>query len=142
MSIYHAVDYVGIHINSVGNTNAVVRNNIVYDTNGDILNEMSGGGGATISNNITTNPSFVSATTSTTHRDRTANNFKLAQGSNAIDACADLSASGVTDDMIGTARPQNGTYDCGAYEYIVASGGPTASGGAMGRSSKGLLGVR
>ncbi|GAB5442208.1 MAG: hypothetical protein Fues2KO_25570 [Fuerstiella sp.] len=45
-------------------------------------------------------------------------------GSPAIDAGTDLSGVGITTDLEGTARPQNGTYDIGAYEADAA----TASG--------------
>lgn len=36
-------------------------------------------------------------------------------------AGTDLSGSGITDDLIGTARPQASTYDIGAFELIASS---------------------
>jgi hypothetical protein len=36
-------------------------------------------------------------------------------------AGTNLSGSGVTDDIIGTARPQDSIYDIGAFEFIVAA---------------------
>lgn len=61
---------------------------------------------------VTGSPSFTSAGT----------DFTLQSGSNCRDAGADLSAT-LTTDYIGTSRPQNGTFDIGAYEYIVSAGG-------------------
>lgn len=66
---------------------------------------------------VTGSPSFTNAATG---------DFTLQSGSNCRDAGADLSAT-LTTDYIGTARPQNSTFDIGAYEYIVSQGG--ASGG-------------
>lgn len=99
----------GIYVGGTGN---IVRNNIAYgNTTGNINNT---GVGNTVSNNLTTDPSFTDAGT----RD-----FTLQSGSAARDAGIDLSAAGITTDIIGTARPQNSTFDIGAYEYIVSAGG-------------------
>jgi hypothetical protein len=53
------------------------------------------------------------------------NNFKLGSGDTvAKDQGADLSADAtiaISDDIIGTARPQNGTYDIGASEVVAAA---------------------
>lgn len=66
---------------------------------------------------VTGSPSFTNAVTG---------DFTLQSGSNCRDVGLDLSAT-LTTDYIGTARPQNSTFDIGAYEYIVSQGG--ASGG-------------
>lgn len=53
--------------------------------------------------------------------------LSLVSGSPLIDAGADLSADPnlpVTDDCLGTARPQGAGYDIGAFEF-VAGGGPS-----------------
>ena len=42
--------------------------------------------------------------------------FSLLVTSDAIDAGQTI--AGVTDDIIGTSRPQNSVYDIGAYEYV------------------------
>jgi len=42
-------------------------------------------------------------------------------GGPAENAGTDLSAKGVTDDMIGTARPQGASYDMGAFENVPAA---------------------
>jgi len=46
-------------------------------------------------------------------------------GADIYNAGTDLSGSGVTDDIIGTARPQSTNYDIGAFELIVGASGPT-----------------
>ena len=76
---------------------------------------------------VTGSPSFTNAATG---------DFTLQSGSNCRDAGADLSAT-LTTDYIGTSRPQNGTFDIGAYEYLVSAGGGGSTGN-LGRSSKGL----
>lgn len=43
--------------------------------------------------------------------------FRLVQGSAAIDAGEDLSAEGVTTDVSGKPRPAGKAFDIGAYEY-------------------------
>lgn len=108
----------------------LLKNTIAY---GNTAGQISAGGiGHTQTTNLTTDPSFTNAA---------GGDFTLQSGSSARDAGTDLSGVGVTDDFIGTSRPQNGTYDIGAYEYLV-SVSVSGSGGSMGRSSKGLLGIR
>jgi len=43
--------------------------------------------------------------------------FRLKEGSPAIDTGVDLSAEGINDDIVGTARPQDNGWDIGPYEY-------------------------
>lgn len=66
------------------------------------------------------------------------NDFTLTSGSTLRDAGTDLSAI-LTTDYIGTARPQNGTFDIGAYEYLISIGGGGSTGN-LGKGSKGLMG--
>jgi hypothetical protein len=61
----------------------------------------------TVSNNLdNTDPQFVNAA---------AFNFALLAGSPAIDAGVTLSY--VTNDFLGTSRPQGAAYDIGAFEF-------------------------
>lgn len=57
---------------------------------------------------------FTSATTGS-------EDLRLVSGSPLIDAGADLTASGITDDILGVARPQGSSYDIGAYELVPAA---------------------
>lgn len=84
-------------------TNNTVINNIVYSNETNILDETSN---STVSNNLTTDPSFTNAS---------AQDFTLQEGSPAIDAGTTIAA--VTLDITGTPRPQGNSYDIGAYEY-------------------------
>jgi len=103
----------GINVGGSGN---IVKNNIAYSNTTANIRDV--GTGNTVSNNTTANPSFTNAAT----RD-----FTLQSGSVARDAGTNL-APDVTDDYAGVARPQNGTYDTGAYEYVVSGG---SSGGML-----------
>jgi predicted outer membrane repeat protein len=47
--------------------------------------------------------------------------WKLSETSTAKDAGTDLTASGITSDIIGITRPQGSAYDMGAYEYSTLS---------------------
>lgn len=96
----------GIAVDSYS-SNAVVRNNILY-ANG--LGNYSDGGYATVaSNNLTSSdPRFVNAA---------GHDFSLQASSPAINAGTTISV--VTNDRNGTARPQGGVYDIGAYEYVA-----------------------
>ena len=109
-------------------TNAVIANNIFYQpltagvwfdgaTTSNVTVEynltMGGtaaegnGAGVTLSNNLdNTDPKFVNASTF---------NFTLQAGSPAIDAGVTLSY--VTNDFLGTSRPQGVAYDIGAFEF-------------------------
>jgi hypothetical protein len=79
-----------------------------------VLYGTSGGTG-----NIAVDPLFVAASS---------NDYRLQDQSPCIDAGTDLAASGVTNDVDGTARPQDGnndgasTFDMGAYECVYPPG--------------------
>lgn len=47
--------------------------------------------------------------------------YRLKTGADAIDAGEDLSGSGVSDDAVGTSRPQGSAYDIGFFEFISAA---------------------
>ena len=99
-------------------SSAFVRNNILY-SNG--TNYSDGGTSTTASNNVTADPSFI---------DAGALDFRIQNSSIAKDTGTNAGsiATVVTVDRIGTARPQNGTYDVGAYEYIVTATDVPATG--------------
>ena len=78
----------------------VIANNILYHAALGITSS-----GHTVSNNLTTNPSFVNAA---------GGDFNLQKGSAAIDAGEVLDI--VTTDFRGVRRPQGAGYDIGAYE--------------------------
>ena len=77
--------------------------------------------GTTASNNTTGASGFTNAA---------GDDFTLTPGSTLRDAGTDLSAT-LTTDYIGTSRPQNGTFDIGAYEYTVS----TQTGGFSGTTA-------
>lgn len=106
----------GINITDTGSSGNEIKNNILYNNTGGTFTDSGTGG--TQSNNTTTDPSFTNAA---------AKVFTLQSGSVARDAGTNL-APDVTDDFAGVARPQNGTYDTGAYEYVVSGG---SSGGML-----------
>jgi hypothetical protein len=88
-------------------TGILYKNNISYGNTGAALTLQ--GSGHTQTTNLATDPSFTNAATG---------DFTLQSGSAARDTGTDLSSTGFADDIIGTARPQNGTWDKGAYEYV------------------------
>jgi parallel beta-helix repeat protein len=92
----------GIYIGN--SSNAVVKNNIVYLNGGGTITNL--GSATTLSNNLTTDPIFVSPDSA---------DFRLQSSSQAIDRGAILTE--VSDDMDGTPRPQGTSWDIGAYEY-------------------------
>lgn len=83
-------------------TGATARNNIVFN---NAVNSIYNSGG-TVSNNLTTDPKFVSSSS---------NDFRLQSTSSAIDKGMTLTA--VPSDFNGVPRPQGASYDIGAYEY-------------------------
>jgi hypothetical protein len=97
----------------------VVANNIVYNSISSDIGTI--GANITFSNNLTTDPSFLS-----TNEDDD-NFLKLSSSSNAIDQGKDLSSEGITDDYFGNSRPRysqadpsvDSDYDIGAHEYTV-----------------------
>ena len=124
----------GVELGDSGVSAAEVKNNIfeaistpISDSGTSTVKSTnfcdSAGTGCT----VTGSPSFTNAATG---------DFTLQSGSNCRDAGLDLSAT-LTTDYIGTSRPQNGTFDIGAYEYLVSAGGGGSTGN-LGRSSKGL----
>ncbi|MCB9775572.1 MAG: right-handed parallel beta-helix repeat-containing protein [Nitrospiraceae bacterium] len=86
-----------------GSQGADVINNISY---GNYVNMDNRGSGTSISNNLTSNPSFKNAS---------AGDFHLQSGSAAIDTGTTLSA--VPTDREGRRRPQGNRSDIGAYEW-------------------------
>jgi hypothetical protein len=89
-----------------GTTNVDVRNNIVYQNGSGITDHAKSG--TTLSHNLEADPRFA---------DASAGDFRLQDGSPAIDAGADLRAQGVTTDFHGTMRPQGKAFEIGAHEF-------------------------
>lgn len=69
---------------------------------------------STNSSNITTAPGFTNATL---------NDFTISSGGNLVDAGTTLVT--VAIDYAGVARPQNGAYDIGAFEFTTGGSDPT-----------------
>ena len=103
-NVVYANDYNGIYIFS-SSTNAVVRNNIVFQNGGTAISD---GGSGTIQdhNLVDTDPLFV---------DAPAHDFHLQPASPAIDS--GIALSEVPEDFDGVSRPIGGGYDIGAYEF-------------------------
>lgn len=111
----------GIYFNTVyGNTNtcihgesssgAIARNNICFGNGSDSIDES--GGSITDSNNLFTDPTFVSAA---------GGNFHLTMGSTAIGA--GVAVGGITTDLDGVTRTN--PPDIGAYQFVAGGGGGT-----------------
>src|SRR5262249_23594672 len=96
-TVYNNV--VGIEANGSG---IIVRNNISF---GNVT--AISGSPAVSSNNLSSDPMFLNVA---------AYDFHLQAGSAAINSGVTLSE--VPNDFDGTARPQGGAYDIGAYEYV------------------------
>lgn len=82
----------------------VVQNNVSYGNS--YGNYYNGGSSTTYTNNLTTDPKFVSPSS---------NNFQLQSTSPAINKGAIL--SGVPNDYRNYSRPRGSSYDIGGYEY-------------------------
>ncbi|MEO8493821.1 MAG: right-handed parallel beta-helix repeat-containing protein [Planctomycetota bacterium] len=70
-------------------------------------------GTAVDASELLTNPRFV---------DAASGDFRLAKGSPAINAGADLTVNGITIDILGNARPTHTVFEIGAYEYTQDAG--------------------
>lgn len=94
--------------------NTQARNNIGYQNAGG---DYADAGRSTVASNnlFGTNPLFVNAGT---------HDFHIQAGSAARNAGTTLAL--VTTDITGAARPVEGTYDIGAYEYRTGSAPPAA----------------
>jgi hypothetical protein len=94
-----------------------ISNNLCYATapGATACIAANGAGKYTGSGNIvnTLNPKFVNASATIPAMP----NFMLTSSSPAINAGANLFKSGVTTDFGGTARPQSGPFEIGAYEH-------------------------
>ncbi len=97
-------------------TGVVVRNNIVYGNVVDTI-DTAGATSPMVSNNLMTDPSFINVA---------ANAFGLQGNSRAIDA--GMTVPFISTDISGTARPQGGGMDIGAYEYPTTGPAPAADG--------------
>ena len=98
----------GYGISASGNP-ATITNNIAYLNSSIAIHNITSPP-STVSNNLTTNPSFANAS---------ASNFYLLSSSPAINK--GLVVSEVTRDFAATSRPQGTSHDIGAYEYKLSS---------------------
>ena len=112
-------------------SNCIIRNNILMNTlsAGDSAISYSdyAGGGVTVDHNLEYNsfgswgPNIAGASCITTNPEliNPTSNFALQATSPAINAGSATGAP--STDYVGTARPQAGGYDIGAYEYVVST---------------------
>lgn len=115
-TVYNTTNGIGFFVYTADAINTVLINNISYNPGGGGVGYQDNGVGTTQANNLfssVTNPQFLNTSTF---------DFHLQAGSPARDTGQTVAA--VTVDYAGVPRPQNGTYDIGAYEY-TATGGPT-----------------
>jgi parallel beta-helix repeat protein len=109
---------------SISGSNNTIRNNIA---SGNGTNMSSGGSGHTYGSNLCSasgaNCAIVESA-SNTFTNATNNVFTLRSASQAIDKGFNLNSGGVTTDILGVSRPQQGAYDIGAYEFLGAGAGP------------------
>ncbi len=92
----------------------IIRNNILYGNTSNTIVDRGGNPSGSIvqDHNLTANPIFMNASTL---------DFRLQSGSSARDQGVTIAE--VASDALGIARPQNGVYDIGAYEYVASGGG-------------------
>jgi len=115
----------GVWISS--GTGHIAKNNILWQNTVGAIQQATTGN--TLSNNLATDPQFLSSST---------NDFHLQSTSPAINVGVTLSE--VTTDFDGVLRPQGSAYDIGAYEYV--SGGtptPPPAGGSSDLNSDGKV---
>ena len=121
-------------------SNCIIRNNILMNTlsadDSAIYYSDYAGGGVTVDHNLEYNsfgswgPNIAGASCITTNPEliNPTSNFALQATSPAINAGSATGAP--STDYVGTARPQAGGYDIGAYEYVVTATSPTLTTGA------------
>lgn len=105
--------------NMVGSDNSFYNNFIVLKSTDANYNGIGGYVPFTQSNNLR-----VNTLTDAKFVNGAGANYKLTSTSPAVDKGKDLSSyniSGLSKDLAGVARPQNGKYDIGAYEYAAAA---------------------
>ena len=61
----------------------------------------------------------INTITAASFKDVTINDYSLVENSTAKDTGTDLTAAGITTDILGTVRPQGTAFDMGAYEFVV-----------------------
>ena len=119
----------GIDIIDASVTNSIVQNNIAYSNNGGGTQILNAGAGSSFSTNLCNatngavgctagNPLFVNAA---------GLDFHIQAGSPTINTGTTIAS--VTSDYTGSARPQGGAYDIGAYEFTGVTSPPAAPSG-------------
>lgn len=121
---------VGLHVNGTnGSTETCRLKNNLLDTNTTADYEKNSGSDCatqTLTENWTSDATGTDISKNPTYVNEAGNDFRLDTGSEGIDGGSDLSADGdyaVTDDIIGTARPQGAAFDVGMFE--LTAGGAT-----------------
>jgi len=117
----NTVDFGGEKI-IISDAPAIYKNNVIAIRTADIPYQWNSGVVSTTNHLIegssatwTTNPSFVSTS-----------DFNLLVGSTLVNN--GTNDANITIDLGGTARPQDGTMDIGAYEYTPVGGGSPVTG--------------
>lgn len=104
--------YAAVQVNASG-TGVEVKNNIIYGNYSDSISDAVGLGAAKTPN-LFTNPSFTNPSGAYAAPE----DFQLQISSNAKDTGVSLAGT-VTTDYNGVSRPQGGTYDHGAWEFLA-----------------------
>jgi hypothetical protein len=128
---------------SAGGATINLENNIAMGCGDDfILSDTGGDGVITSNNNLSDDDTaddfggtghVVNQTDTDVFTDPASDDYSLKDGSAAADAGKTIAA--VTDDIIGTARPQGDAYDIGAFETEAAA----AAGGGSSLINTGLI---
>ena len=100
--------------------NLEIQNNIFYNFTTPV--DLNGATASINANNLSSDPSYIDAAN---------NNLAIPEGSIARNN--GVTRPEVTDDYVGTARPQGVAYDQGAFEFIEASLPFSTSVGSLGR---------
>ncbi len=95
----------GIAVKYSDAVGTIIKNNIIF-ANGSTISD--NGTGTITGNNVTSDPSFTDAANA---------DFTFGSGSSACEAGETLAI--VTDDFVGTSRPQDTLYEAGAYEIAA-----------------------
>lgn len=126
----------GLQIGGGGSASHKVYNNTIWANAGTGITILETADDSIIKNNITDGINNIGAlgiilsnnlTSSTAdHKfvDPVNGDFRLQEGSDAVDTGTNLTSEGVTVDLLGVSRPQGTAFDIGAYELTESGGEP------------------